>query len=404
MEEQKVCMIQRQFRTNQIKKAIKTLNYGKHTIENNTFEEFTQKIQDKKVLSLVHYILKKITRISNYGKENALTSQDFLSAFVIFGYTEDIIEKPLITAQSDIDKIIIRIAQTIVNKFDTFLNKKIKIRDIQRFHKLLILYKKRFDIWKRKDHKQFVHELTVTYYELEITINEIQEKAAEKETETEGGEDSDTKLLIEYFLERQEDIVNKLIYLGGQDYFHNYKHEEIMLDEGFRRYIKDTLHTAFWDILQTELDETPPKYDKVIMLLTELRDTFCDFVPNRKDVQQEIHENIDIELIKNMVNNDAFDDENLYKLTVYIISLIKRFQPPVMDEKVNEWEKGMLEQFKSKFNYSNFLVVFFNSVFNMVANIVMYSRKFLDEYENRENGENSEKEENVDNVKIAKIE
>ena len=41
-----------------------------------------------------------------------------------------------------------------------------------------------------------------------------------------------------------------------------------------------------------------------------------------------------------MVNNDAFDDENLYKLAVYIISLIKRFQPPIMDEKVNEWEKG----------------------------------------------------------------
>ena len=71
MELQNAYVIQRQFRTSQIKKAIKILNYGKEIVENNTFEEFTQKIQDKKVLSLVHYILKKITRISNYGNDNA---------------------------------------------------------------------------------------------------------------------------------------------------------------------------------------------------------------------------------------------------------------------------------------------------------------------------------------------
>jgi hypothetical protein len=387
MEIQKAYIIQRQFRTYQIKKAIKILNYGKEIIENNTFEEFTLKIQEKKVLSLVNFILTKITRISNHGNENDLTSQDFLSAFVICGYTDDIIEKPLITAQSDIDKIIIKIACTVIYKFDSFLNKKINIKDIQRFHKLLILYKKRFDIWKRKDHKQFIHELTVTYYELEITINEIKQKAAGKEIER--GEDQDTKLLMEYFSERQEDIINKIIYLGGQDYFNNYKHETIILDESIQRQIKDTLHTAFWDILQTELDETPPKYDKLISLLIELRDTFCDFVPNRKDIHEEIHENIDIDLIKNMVKNDAFDDENLYKLAVYIISLIKRFQPPVMDEKVNEWEKGMLEQFKTKIEYSDFLVIFFKSVFNMLENILVFAKKFMDEYENGVNSENT---------------
>ena len=70
-----------------------------------------------------------------------------------------------------------------------------------------------------------------------------------------------------------------------------------------------------------------------------------------------------------MIENDAFDDKNLYNLATYIISLIKQFQPAIMDEDVNNWEQGMLQQFTEKFEYSDFLVTFFKSVFNMIENI-----------------------------------
>ena len=38
--------------------------------------------------------------------------------------------------------------------------------------------------------------------------------------------------------QRQEDIINKIIYLNGQEYFNNYKHEEVTLDENIQRHIK----------------------------------------------------------------------------------------------------------------------------------------------------------------------
>ena len=97
-----------------------------------------------------------------------------------------------------------------------------------------------------------------------------------------------------------------------QEYFNNYKHEEVTLDEGIQRQIKATLHRAFWDIFQEELESKPPIYTRLITILEEVRDTLCSFVPNRTDIHNEIHEKIDVTLIKNMVENDAFDDKNLY--------------------------------------------------------------------------------------------
>ena len=112
MKENAASIIQKHYRTRQIQKAILLLNYGKNIIEDNTFEVFTEKIQHRNVLSIVNYILTKITRIANYGEKNILTSQCFLSAFVIYGYTDDIIDKePSI--------IIVKVASELVETFDT---------------------------------------------------------------------------------------------------------------------------------------------------------------------------------------------------------------------------------------------------------------------------------------------
>ena len=141
--------------------------------------------------------------------------------------------------------------------------------------------------------------------------------------------------------------------------------------------IKEQFEKAFFDLLDQDGSNS---LEHLRTLLTEITETLCSFVPNRTDIHKEIHENIDVDLIKNMIENNAFDDKNLYNLAVYIISLIKRFQPAVMDEDVNEWEQGMLQQFTEKFEYSDFLVTFFRSVFNMLENIGGWANKFLEEY------------------------
>ena len=43
-----------------------------------------------------------------------------------------------------------------------------------------------------------------------------------------------------------------------------------------------------------------------------------------------------------------------------------------MDDDVNKWEIEMKKQFENKFDYSEFLIIFFKSVYNMIYTIIDY--------------------------------
>tara|TARA_B100000427_G_C15433214_1_gene561789 strand:+ start:21 stop:527 length:507 start_codon:yes stop_codon:yes gene_type:complete len=162
--------------------------------------------------------------------------------------------------------------------------------------------------------------------------------------------------------------------VGGYEYCINFNHKPIT-NKIVEQHVRQTLNKAFWDILIDELNAKPPVYDQLLNVLTEIRDMFCEFVPNRLDIQEEIKEKIDPILIKNMIENNAFEKSELYNLSIYIISLVKKFQPAVMDEDVINWEKNMIKHFDEEFNYTYFLVIFFKSVYNMIHTIIFYITK-----------------------------
>ena len=356
--------IQRKFRLNQVNKFISILGWNKNITDNKSFEDFTILIQEKRILTLVNLILSKINLVINYGKKKPITSQMFLSAFVIAGYEEDVITRDngIIVSNQNLNNAMVSIAKEVIEKFNQVCVKS-TLNNIRSLHTLLIMYKEIFQTWKSKDLSKLLHNLTTSYYEIESIIILIKEK----NTLTEEEEEYITLCKI-----HQESIIDKIIFLNGQEYFNNYHHEEVSLDADLKKHIKETMYNAYWNILENELNSKPPVYTQLLNILTEICDMFCEFVPNRPDIQQEIKDRIDIDLIKNMVEHSAFDDENLYKLTTYIISLIKKFQPPVMDEEVEEWERGMLHIMSQKFDYTKFLVIFFRSVFNMIQTITTY--------------------------------
>ena len=356
--------IQRKFRLHQVNKIIGILGWNKNITENKSFEDFTTLIQEKKILTLVNMILSKINSIVNYGIQKPVTSQIFLSAFVISGYEDDVIvrDNGVIVSTQNLNNAMVNISREVVEKFDQLCTKA-TLNNVKSLQKLLILYKEIFQTWKTKDLNKLLHTLTTSYYEIESIIVIIQEKDMITEEEEE---------YITICRNHQESIIDKIIFLQGQEYFNNYRHEEVSLDTALQKHIEETMYNAYWSILENELNSLPPVYSQLLKILTELRDMFCEFVPNRQDIQQEIKDKIDPDLIKNMVEHQAFDDENLYNLATYIISLIKRFQPPVMDEEVEEWEQGILHIMSEKFDYTKFLVTFFMSVFNMIQTITTY--------------------------------
>lgn len=348
---------QRHFRITKLEKYIKDLDLSKDTTTRNNFDQFTELINNKDTMSTAKQILNTSTQITQYGEPTPITNRVFLTAFLIYGFKEYILNDE----ESELNDYIYKLSTDLVIHYES-LQEKLTISKLELFYKLLKSYNENFKSWKEKDLQKLVHNLTLGYYDLDMTINMVNRH------DTITDEDREYIVLCR---ENQDNLKQKIKNLGGEKYFNNYKPIEITLDQKFQDHLRDMMLQAYWDILSQELKSEPPVYNQLIKILGEIRDLFCQFVPSRIDIQTEIRDKIDPELIKNMLVNNAFDDENLYNLAKYIISLIKMFQPPAMDSEVTAWEQQMMHQFEGPFEYSEFLVIFFKSVFNMINTILI---------------------------------
>lgn len=128
---------------------------------------------------------------------------------------------------------------------------------------------------------------------------------------------------------------------------------------------------AFFDCIYKDLQKSPPDVKHLTIIIKELYEALCKFVPSKKAIHQKIKGSLLIEL-------------NLNNMTSIINSLIywiEQFQPPAYDKKTKQWR----ENFKKSKNYSLFIVEFLKEYFNHLENIykeVWDARKRLVNNEN----------------------
>ena len=114
--------------------------------------------------------------------------------------------------------------------------------------------------------------------------------------------------------------VNKVILLGGQEaleYFNSLV--PVMVNEDFFTNVDGVLKTAYWDLFKEELSKTPPNYLSIIPMLKETKKLIKSCVPNAKKIHEEVDESIDIELITQMIEHNAFDDQTILSFLEFII-------------------------------------------------------------------------------------
>ena len=72
--------------------------------------------------------------------------------------------------------------------------------------------------------------------------------------------------------------------------------------QGIRQQVEDVMKQAFWDVLQSQLNESPPKYKQALSLLREIKDDLLSLLlPQHTKLKQEINEILDIDLIRQQV-------------------------------------------------------------------------------------------------------
>ncbi|XP_062973391.1 T-complex protein 11-like protein 1 isoform X2 [Elgaria multicarinata webbii] len=121
---------------------------------------------------------------------------------------------------------------------------------------------------------------------------------------------------------------------------------EIVVDGGFQikpadlpensleKRVRDIVHKAFWNSLETQLKEDPPSYDHAIKLVGEIKETLLSFLlPGHTRLRNQITEALDLELIKQEAENGALD---ISKLAEFITGMMGTLCAPARDEEIKK--------------------------------------------------------------------
>ncbi|XP_054168695.1 T-complex protein 11-like protein 1 [Oppia nitens] len=115
----------------------------------------------------------------------------------------------------------------------------------------------------------------------------------------------------------------------------NFKLEKVEpTDNSLERQVKEVAHKAFWDILESQLNESPTNYKQALNLLKDIKENLLSLLlPQHTRLKQEIEEILDLDLIEQQADNGIFDFQ---RYAQYILSVCSRLCAPIRDETIRE--------------------------------------------------------------------
>jgi hypothetical protein len=218
---------------------------------------------------------------------------------------------------------------------------------------------KTYKTWEKLDKRINTNNHLINYYKIEINkmrLNNISNLNTRSILEQSYGFDQ-TKLLenIRYMRDTTE-----------IEYFNTHKNNILMFDK-----IKDDL---YWINISYKIGEEELYKDTIIELLKKAKNMFIDCVPNNLQVQNEIHENIDLTILEQVVT-DSVDFEYIYSKILYFLNLLKSFQAPVEDSSWEEWCDEINNKVNNRVKYTELVPYFFKNLYRRVLYILEFKHK-----------------------------
>lgn len=115
----------------------------------------------------------------------------------------------------------------------------------------------------------------------------------------------------------------------------NFRIEKVdPLDNSLEKTVEVMIHRAFWDILESQLNESPTNYKQSLVLLKEIKENVLSLLlPQHTRLQQEIEEILDLDLIRQQAENGILDFQ---RYAQYILSVCARLCAPIRDDKIRD--------------------------------------------------------------------
>uniref|UniRef100_A0A8C3R9P5 T-complex 11 like 2 n=1 Tax=Cyanoderma ruficeps TaxID=181631 RepID=A0A8C3R9P5_9PASS len=134
--------------------------------------------------------------------------------------------------------------------------------------------------------------------------------------------------------------------------------------------VKQIVHKAFWDHLESELNEDPPEYKHAIKLFEEIKEILLSFLtPGANRIHNQICEVLDTDLIRQQAEHNAVDIPGLAN---YIINTMGKLCAPIRDNDI--------KQLKATDNIVELLRQIFHVLDLMKVDMANYTIKSLRPY------------------------
>jgi len=300
--------IQRWWKSMYIKKRLSTLIriYNSLCTENN-FKSF---MKDKRILIVVHNILSSLTTWNGY---DILKPQLFMTLLYLHKYPKENLQ--------GIHGI--ELLKCIVLTFNSLLNLEscINIITVAEFNRRFSVFCDMFDIWKEYDVYIYTEQVAHYIHQLQKDINTLNNK---KVLTT---QDHEHIVKFKQEIDKREREILYFVPPHKHDEVKTYLYTYESSLDILEHQIENAFRQSFHDKIVNDISNK--EYDYVIDNILNIIDRLQELTPNNKRQQQYVQNIIDIELIKQMLNHDAFDFSNLYDIMNQIHSVFQEYHAPI---------------------------------------------------------------------------
>lgn len=263
----------------------------KHT----EYNDLKKELIDNENIATANHFLNKILGTEHYPVSMKKT-RIFLASYLIVKYPSDFTET--------LHKEAVSLHQTIVD------------RNQEGFRISFNQYFENFNKWKLADLYSALHELTelIAFFE----------KADEK-----------YKHVLDDLVKQHKQIKDMV---DREDPEHKFASPP---KESYCQSIYEIAERAYWNVYDEELKVNDHK--RTIELLNEIKIRLKQLIPSREDLHQNLDDSIDIDLIKQMIEHNAFNNQDIKKLALYIGHFIRNLEAIEDDVDTDAWIKTIEE-------------------------------------------------------------
>lgn len=124
-------------------------------------------------------------------------------------------------------------------------------------------------------------------------------------------------------------------------------------EKEFLDHVRGIAKKAFWDNIYSDINEQ--KFDKVVSVLEDLQNRLTQLIPNNHNIQEEIKKELDIPLVKQQLENGAFDCDDFLTLFDCFCTWLLHLGSPAWDNNTKQFrnsihsgvkERGYVEMLK----------------------------------------------------------